>query len=665
MIMHELSKGRGVRFLAFILSVLLASMARAEVPIDLDSPFSKVAVIQNTMGQRELREVVGGEKKGKLIELRKADGSLIIVPEENVVAIVPKLPTAGLKYTRDEASRAYVFLQKAQSQLSGIEEVSPTVLKAWGRLASQESNYEAEAKRAKSAMIQNWFSKVSLEGDQEKNVSLEEYVREGEAFLGQAGDEKGAILLRLEKARQRMAMDFSKIERIQLLPEWENVTPALPLGIIIILGLLTIWGFLNISNFLTAVKMMIMNLLSSERSSRSLVVSLKSLSGIILGPLLFYVVYLATRVEKIPPAKDTGVLSQAGRRALYLSLNSHFNWSNQAPQRVEVSADEMLGFLFGRVKNTDSSAGGYLQYALPVYSIHAEGISWIQSLKLLWLPLQITFVLPTGEGLFSFENAKLSSCAIGKIQLGAFLGEHIATELLPAFKEFDQLLGINSRAEWKWRDKNTLWISTPEVVLKKAGDGISEGPNKRKYEFKKQISAAELATVFAEGSGSGFLGQYVDVSGRIVEVASSHRLGNSVVTETIRKTLANQGGLEAVAKLAPKGVEDTPDLFYLSTEGGQPTSKIRVKCVVKAPETFYMDGHGDLYREGQNPGTDDPLVRKGKEAHFNGGRIESFDRGVIELYDAKLVEAGGNSLPAGETKTSETRLENSKSSDSP
>jgi hypothetical protein len=631
--------------------------------MDFDSPFAKSAIILNALGQQETREVLGAEKKGNEIELRKADGTLVVVAEDKVVAIIPKLPSSGLKYTREEAAKAYLLLQKAQPQLLNREEVGPVAMKAWEKLAHQESNYEVEAKKARAAMVQNWFSKVSLEGDQGTKISLEEYIREGEAFLGQAGDEKETIQMRLEKARQRLAMDFSKVERIQLLPEWANVTPVLPSGIFLVLVLLVIWGYLNVINFLTAVKMMIMNLLSNERSSRRLVVSLKSLSGIILGPLLFYLVYLATRVEKIPPAQDLGTLSQAGTRALYLSLNSHFNWSNQAPQKAEVSADEVLGYLFGKIKNTDSFGGGYIQYEIPIFSFHPGAITWIQSLKLIWVPLQFTFVLPTGEGMFSFENIKLSACTIGKLPLGAFIGEFIATELIPAFKEFDQLLGINSKAEWKWRDKSTIWIATPEVVLKKTGDGISNGTNKKRFEFKKQISAGELASVFAEGFGNGYLGQYVDVTGRIVEVSSNHRLGNSLGTEVVRKTLASQGGAEAIAKLAPKGVEDTPDLFYLSTEGGQTSSKIRVKCVVKAPQTFYLDVHGDLYREGQNPGADDPLVRKGKEAHFNGGRIESFDRGVIELYDAKLVEAPSNPSSMEEAKSLEAKSENSKPSD--
>jgi hypothetical protein len=238
---------------------------------------------------------------------------------------------------------------------------------------------------------------------------------------------------------------------------------------------------------------------------------------------------------------------------------------------------------------------------------------------------------------------------LGKLPLGAFIGEYVAAEIMPAFKEWNGQIGIDSKAEWRWKDKNQLVISTPDVVLKKTGSSISEGKKSSGGDLKKQVTAGELARIFADGSGNEYLGKYVDVSGQIAEVSSGHRLGNSLASEVLRKTLAGKGGAEAVAKIAPKGVEDQPDLFFLSTEG-EVVSKIRIKCVVKAPEAFYLDGHGDLYREGQNPGTDDPLVRKGTKAHFKGGRIESFDRGVVEVYDAKIVEIAGDSTSGKETK---------------
>lgn len=638
-----------MRLLLIVFLFCVPALGRAETVMDFDSPFAKSAIIHNTLGQQETREVLGAEKKGNKIELRKADGTLVVVAEDKVVAIIPKLPSSRSKYTREEAAKAYLLLQKAQPQLLNREEVGPVAMKAWEKLAHQESNYEVEAKKARAAMVQNWFSKVSLEGDQEKNVTLEEYIREGEVFLVQAGEEREAVQKRLDKARQRMAMDFSRLEKLHLVADWANVTPLLPLGLIGVLGLLSVWGFLNISNFLTALKMTVMSLLSSERSSRALVISLKSLVGIILGPLLFYVVYLSTRVEKTPAEQEIAELSMVAKRALYLSLNSHFNWSNQSAQKVEVSSSEMLRFLFSKIENPDVTSGGYVQFGTPVFRLEPERLRWVQGMKLLWFPLQMEFLLPIGSGTFSLFNSATLGFSLGKLPLGAFIGEYVAAEIMPAFKEWNGQIGIDSKAEWRWKDKNQLVISTPDVMLKKMGSSISEGKKSSGGDLKKNVTAGELARIFADGSGNEYLGKYVDVSGQIAEVSSGHRLGNSLASEVLRKTLAGKGGAEAVAKIAPKGVEDQPDLFFLSTED-EVASKIRIKCVVKAPEAFYLDGHGDLYREGQNPGTDDPLVRKGTEAHFKGGRIESFDRGVVEVYDAKIVEIAGDSTSGKETK---------------
>lgn len=635
-----------------ILFVLMAVMAKAEVPMDLDSPFSKTVVFSNALGQKEMREVVGVEKKGSLVELRKADGTFFVLPEDKLVAIVPKLPNAGQKYTREDASKAYLFLQKTQPQLSGMEEVSPAALKAWANMAYQESSYELEAKKAKAAMIQNWFSKVSLEDDQDKSVSLEQYVREGEALLGQSGDAKEAIEKRLERARQRMAMDFSKIEKTHLVPEWANVSPTLPLAVISLLALLSFWGFLNISNFLTATKVAVMSLLSSERSSRALVVNFRSILGIILGPLLFYVVYLATKTEKIAPTSKNENLSQACKRALYLSLNSQFKWSSQASQKTEVSATEILGYIFSKIENPESEGATFVVYGAPIFHVSPEQISWTQGMKLLWIPIQLTFSLPVGDGLFSFENPKISGCSIGKLSLGAFLGKYVVEELIPAFIEFDQKIGLNSKAEWRWKDKATILVVTPDVLPKKANNTIAEGASVKKPKFKQQISASELAAIFLGGDGDAYMGRYVDVKGRIVEVSSEHRLGNNSATEVLRKSLNSSGGV-VVNRSSPMGAEDAPDIFYLSTEDSPEASKIKVKCVVKASEAFYLDSHGDLYREGQKPETNDPLVRKGVEALFKGGRVESFERGVIELYDAKISTSENKSEPKKEIKENE------------
>ena len=630
-----------MRSIHVILSVLMAVMAKAEVPMDLDSPFSKTAAFSNTLGQQEVREVVAGEKKGGLVELRKADGTLIVVPEAKIVAIVPKLPNTGLKYTQAEASKAYLFLQKAQSQLLGMEEVSPAALKAWSNLAKQESNYETEAKKTKAAMLQNWFSKVTLEGDEVKNISLEEYIREGEKYLALAGEDRAAIQERLEKARQRLAMDFEKLEKIRLCPAWNNINPLIPLGAIGILALVTIWGLVNINNFVTAIKMAFMSLFASERSSRVLIFHSKSAVGIVLGSLLLYCVYLATRVEKIAKNENIGTgLTTNEKKALYLSLNTRYSWSKQASEAIKVSASNFLTYLFGKIENADP-VEGFVMYDTPLFRFQAGNLILIQGLKIARLPLQLKLDITTGDGPFSFSQFKTNGLWLGRLPLGSFIGDYLANELAIVFDGWDGQVGINQTSKWQWDGKSQLLISCPEVAQRTA-IASSSTDEKKKFRFKKELTATELAQIFADGYGEKYIGKYVDISGQIIAVSSGHRLGNSLASETLRRVLLKKGGNEAVSKLSPKTLEDEPDVFTLFTSA-EDNDKIKLKCVIKEPEIFYLDARGDLYREGQNPDSADPLVRKGTEAHFKGGRIDSFEHGVIKLYDAKLQEASKES----------------------
>lgn len=629
-----------MRSLALLILISSVCWSQKVPVIDYDSPFNKTAILSDSLGQTEAREILVVEKKEGLLELRKADGTLIVVPLGRVVAIVPKLPNPSLKYTRNQAAKAFALLQKARNQIMGREEVSSLVMSTWEKLANQESNYEFESKKARSALIQNWFAKVTLDGDEEKNIPLEDYIKEGEAFLSQAGEDQPAMQARLEKARQRLAMDLAKVDKIQLQPDWAEVSLLLPLGLVGVLALVTIWGLLNVSNFLTALKMTMMSLLSQEKTSKVIILNTKSLGGIILGPILLYMTYCASRVEKkTPQEKEEISLSIVEKRAMYLSLNTHFYWSRQAAQKIEVPAENFLGYLFGKIIFTEP-ASSYVQFETPRYQLEAETLTLKQDIKVLWVPLQLKFCLPSGEGTFSFAKAKTTHFWLGKLPLGTFLGDYFAEGIFVAFKEWDNQLGIDSKAQWLWKDKRNLCISVPEVYPKNMEKTFSKQETKRNFHFKKQLSVAELVNAFAEGDGPEYLGRYVDLSGQVKEVISSHRLGNSQASELLRKTLANQGGSEAIARLAPKGIEDEPDIFYLFSEENPGISQIKVKCIVKAPETFFLDTHGDLYREGQTPGSDNPLVRKGMDAHFIGGRVESFERGVITLYDAKMSESG-------------------------
>ena len=66
---------------AMVLGWLLAAAAvRAEAPMDLDSPFPKVALVKGKTGEVETREIKQARLVGSSVEMEKADGGVAIFP---------------------------------------------------------------------------------------------------------------------------------------------------------------------------------------------------------------------------------------------------------------------------------------------------------------------------------------------------------------------------------------------------------------------------------------------------------------------------------------------------------------------------------------------------------------------------------------------------------
>ena len=165
-----------------------------------------------------------------------------------------------------------------------------------------------------------------------------------------------------------------------------------------------------------------------------------------------------------------------------------------------------------------------------------------------------------------------------------------------------------------------------------------ERNGRKKFEFKDTITASELAQVFAQGDGDVYVDRIINLVGRLKSVSSRRRLGNTMTSEVARKAVVTSGGLEAANAVAPAGLEDLPDEFYLESGEGGLDSKIQVKVLVKSPQVYQLDGRGGLYHVGTNPNLESPLVARQKRALFKGGRVEGMERDVIEVYGAQPPE---------------------------
>ena len=617
---------------AVLLSVVLgACQTFASDLYDLDSPFAKTAIIEGQYGKSEEREILSAKIVDKVFELVRPDGSLAVIDKDKVKAILPKLPSPGLAFTQQEAKDALAIISRAKESLPSCAETSESVIAAWNKYANEKSRHEINKEKATQTEAEAWIAKYPIEKDDVIKIDSENYLKEGRVLLEKEGVDKKIIQERLSKIQQLMSMDLSKVQDLALIIDWDEVSIYFPMILALWFVILILWAFFNASNVFTAVKLTVETLFSGNTRISIPAKIILWISCCLIG---VYLVIQSSRKEPLPMApssvSSTSLVHSPSEKALYLSLNSKNKWSSQGPRQSEVSSREFLELVFHKFKPNESETTLY-RFGQPSISLLKDRILWVQPISLLKYQLQLRFEIPTGLGNFAFENMPVSSCHLGGVPLGGFLGEIIFHQLEPSFANFNDLLGIRSGSVWSWRGNDRIVVNTPEVILsqKNSTDSLSI---KSVPTYKKLVSSQELAEVFAKGFSSVYMGQYVEVWGAVVEVSSGHRLGNNFSSEIVRNTLTQSGGPDAAAKVMSAGNEDLPDSFYLSTGNDGQTPKVKVKCVVKSPNAYFLDTRGDLYTAGQNPATDASLLPKGTPISFQGGRVESFERNTVEIY---------------------------------
>ena len=617
---------------AVLLSVVLgACQTFASNLYDLDSPFTKTAIIEGQYGKSEEREILSAKIVDKVFELVRPDGSLAVIDKDKVKAILPKLPSPGLAFTQQEAKDALAIISRAKESLPSCAETSESVVAAWNKYANEKSRHEISKEKATQTEAEAWIAKYPIEKDDVIKIDSEKYLKEGQVLLEKEGADKKLIKERMSKIQQLMSMDLSRVQDLVLTADWDQVSIYFPMILALWFVILILWAFFNASNVFTALKLTIESLFSGNTR---IAIPAKIILWISCCMIAVYLVVQSSRKEPVPmefsSVMSNPLVHSPSEKALYLSLNSKNKWSSQGSRQSEVSSKELLELVFHKFKPNESETTLY-RFGQPSISLLKDRILWVQPISLLKYQLQLRFEIPIGVGNFAFENMPISSCHLGGLPLGGFLGEIIFHQLEPSFANFNDLLGIRAGSVWSWRGNDRIVVNTPEVILSQK-NGTDSLSIKSVPTYKKVVSSQELAEVFAKGFSSVYMGQYVEVWGAVVEVSSGHRLGNNLSTEMVRNALTQSGGPDAAAKVMSAGNEDLPDSFYLSTGNDGQTPKVKVKCVVKSPTAYFLDTRGDLYTAGQNPATDASLLPKGTPISFQGGRVESFERNTVEIY---------------------------------
>lgn len=138
-----------MKWLMILFYWITASLALATVPIDLQSPFLKTVIYQKKIGDYgagpiEQKEVTQGVKKDGLYEFRKADGTLFLVSESEVLGVLPVFPTLQTPCEKGDVEAALRFLEKAERILPQQPEVAKPVLEKWKSLESVFGEIEKE-----------------------------------------------------------------------------------------------------------------------------------------------------------------------------------------------------------------------------------------------------------------------------------------------------------------------------------------------------------------------------------------------------------------------------------------------------------------------------------------------------------------------------------------
>jgi hypothetical protein len=184
----------------------------AEAPMDLESPFLKTALIKENNGLTVEKAVRKGKIKGGLIELDKDEGGLLVIPVEQVLAVLPKIPLAGTTYLQSDAQRALETLTKAQKIYPERVEVSATALIEWDKLSHQVT----EADQAERKALETWFQSVTEVPPEAKAEEIRALIEKGEGFVEKFPDQEKQIYDQVKGLKEISKIDLSKTASLSI-----------------------------------------------------------------------------------------------------------------------------------------------------------------------------------------------------------------------------------------------------------------------------------------------------------------------------------------------------------------------------------------------------------------------------------------------------------------
>ena len=244
----------------------------------------------------------------------------------------------------------------------------------------------------------------------------------------------------------------------------------------------------------------------------------------------------------------------------------------------------------------------------------------------LGIPIPVSFVF---EGKIpspgSWQEIAPDRISIGRVVMPEPLG--------PAFAESMKTIlqgglgsGGLSGIKAKSGDGNDLIVSTPISGTKP--------PLVANSNYRKEITAEDLAKVFVGNKGAEFNGKFVLIEGVVDKIMSGSEFSGN----------ANAGLGDPLNKeKGPQKIKDEQfDVFYLHgmDSYGYRKDPLYIKLIIKSPDVFVMDTYGDVYKgPNANIVKEKALIKKGYRVKFlKEGRVQSdqIKNNEIEVYGVEI-----------------------------
>jgi hypothetical protein len=601
--------------------------------MDLESPFLKAALVKGATGAIEEREVTKAKIVGDKIELITTKGGVALFPATDVSAVLPKLPSAGVVYQLGDVDEAIRMLESLPADLKQRPEASIETLQKWKDLRKpaeeadakrreEEKKAQGENLKQEEAKINEWMKDVADFQKPRSEIDLAAIREQGQKFLDlKVGDERkvreGLALLAqvVGKEKGGPLPDLVKLNEVQSKLVADDLLVWVAVGVLAISFFGLLIGLSFTSSGLTRIR-----------------------EGAILGGIVFGGMGLAILAGLALIWWPVGgqsdpvglTVSPVMERVVTYAKNSVKPVYFLPSMNFRVPSHDFATGILASLPPSEEAAGmfkGKLKEG-KLWVVKDRYI-WSQPVTALGIPISVYFVF---EGKIpspgSWQEIAPDRISIGKVVIPEPLGSAFA-ESMKAILQVGLNSGGLSGIKAKSGEGNELIISTPSSGTKPVLAAITAASN-----YRKEISAEDLAKVFVGNKGAEFNGKYVLIEGVVDKVSSGSEFSgnaNAGLGDPLNKGKASQ-----------KIKDDQFDVFYLHgmDSYGYRKDPLYIKVIIKSPDVFVMDKYGDIYKgPNANIVKEKALIKKGYRVKFlKEGRVQSdqIKNNEIEVYGVEL-----------------------------